>query len=117
MVKRKENPVKDKWWFAGGRVLFGESLLQTAKRKLKEELNIKSFRGIEFLKTEEMKFKKGRFQRPEHNIINVFLVELNEKDCAKIRPDQTMYDYKWFRKIEKNFHLYVKRNLKLVGFK
>ena len=117
LVKRKENPVKDKWWFAGGRVLFNERLVQTAKRKLKEELNIKSFRKIEFLKAEEMRFKKGRFQRPEHNIINVFLVELNEKDCAEIQADQTMQGFEWFGKIEKNFHPYVKRNLKLAGFK
>ena len=116
LVKRRENPEKNKWWFAGGRVLFGETLLQTVKRKLREELNIRSFQKIKFLRVDELKFKKGRFQQPEHNMINLFLIELSEKDCSKIRPDQTMFGYKWFSNVQKNFCPYIKENLKLAGF-
>lgn len=117
LVKRREAPAKDRWWFPGGRVLFGESLLQTAKRKLREELNIKSFQKIKFLRVKEIRFLKSRFNQSEHNIVNLFLVKVSKKDCAKIRADQTMFGYKWYRNIEKSFHPYIKANLKLTGFK
>ena len=29
LIKRKFNPAKDKWWFPGGRVFFGEDLTST----------------------------------------------------------------------------------------
>ena len=117
LVKRKENPAQNQWWFAGGRILFGEKMINTAKRKLKEELNIKSFRKIKLLGTSEVMFKKNRFGKPEHDVVNVFLVELNKKDSFEIRPDKTMYGYKWFNKIEKKFHAHVKKYLRVAGFK
>jgi len=116
LVKRKENPAKNKWWFPGGRVLFGESLIEAVKRKIKEELNIRKFKNIKFLGIEELKFQKGRFNKPVHSIANVFLIELNKKNCFNIQPDQTIFKYKWFNSIQKNFHPYIKKFLKLAKF-
>jgi len=117
LVKRKENPAKNQWWFAGGRISFGEKMIETAKRKLREELNIKSFRKLKFLGIAEVMFRKNCFGKPEHDMINVFLVELSKKDSSKIKPDKTMYGYKWFKKVEKKFHPHVRKYLRLVGFK
>jgi len=117
LVKRLERPAANRWWFPGGRILFNESLPRASKRKLKEELNIKSFRKIKFLGASGEKFKKGKFNKPVFSIANIFLVDVNEKDTAKIKPDKTMSGYKWFKKINKNFHSYLKRFLKKSGFK
>lgn len=117
MVKRLEKPVKGKWWCPGGRIFFGETLIQAAKRKLKEELNIKSFQKIKFLGVKELFFKKGIYNRPVYSITNVFLVQLKEKDCQNIRVDKTSAGYKWFKKIGKGFNPYLKQFLKLSGFK
>ncbi|KKU85877.1 MAG: NUDIX hydrolase [Parcubacteria group bacterium GW2011_GWA2_47_9] len=117
LVKRRENPAKNQWWLAGGRIAFGEKMLDTAKRKLKEELNIKSFSKIKPLGTAEIIFPENAFGHKEHDIINVFLVELNKKDSSRIKPDKTMYGYQWFLKIEKNFHPHIKKYLGIAGFK
>lgn len=40
LVKRKNDPMKDHWWFPGGRVLFNETREQAARRKLYEECGL-----------------------------------------------------------------------------
>ncbi len=117
LVKRGESPAKNRWWFPGGRVLFNESLQSAVKRKLKEELNIKKIKQIKFLGVGETRFKKGKFGKPAHTINNVFLVELEKKQADNIRTDKTISAYRWFEKISKNFHPYIKKSLKLAGFK
>ncbi len=116
LVKRLENPAKNQWWFPGGRLLFNESLLQAVKRKFKEELNIEKFKKIKFLGIKETKFKKGKFGQPVYSINNVFLVSLAEKECFNIRADKTIAEYKWFNNIQKGFHPYIKKFLKLAKF-
>lgn len=117
LIKRLENPAKNKWWFPGGRILFNETLKSAVKRKLKEELNIKKLKNIKFLGVKETKFKKGKFKKPVYCINNLFLAELNENDCLKISADKTITEYKWFKSISRGFHPYIKKNLKLAGFK
>jgi colanic acid biosynthesis protein WcaH len=117
LVKRLENPVKNHWWFPGGRILFNESLQFALKRKLKEELNIKNFQKVKFLGVKEKKFKRGRFNKPVYTINNVFLVKIPKKECSNIRTDYTAATYKWFEGIQKEFHPYIKNFLELAGFK
>jgi colanic acid biosynthesis protein WcaH len=40
LLKRKYEPMKDQWWFPGGRVFFNETRQQAVIRKLKEECNL-----------------------------------------------------------------------------
>lgn len=117
LVKRADGPAKNRWWFPGGRVLFNESLQSAAKRKLKEELNIKKIKKIKFLGVGETRFKKGKFSKPVHTINNAFLVKLEKKHTYDIQPDKTILEVRWFKKISKNFHPYIKKTLKLAGFK
>ncbi len=117
LIKRSEEPAKNKWWFTGGRVLFNEKLETAVKRKLKEELNIERVKKIKLLGVEEIKFKKGDSGKPIYNIGIVFLVEIDKKQADNIQIDQTSSEYKWFDKIQKNFHLHLKRFLKKSSFK
>ncbi len=116
MLKRKDNPAKGKWWFPGGRVFLNEGLKTAVKRKLKEEINVKKPKKIEFLGVGETKFKKGRFGKPYHSINSVFLAELNEKEIPQIKVDSTSSQYKWFKKVENNFNPYLKTFLKKAKF-
>lgn len=116
LVKRLKNPARKKWWFPGGRVFFNESLEDAARRKLREELNIKKIHKIKFLGVGEAKFNKGLFNKPIHSIANVFLVNLTEKECLNIKSDQTIISYRWFRSVQKGFHPFIKRFLKSAGF-
>lgn len=117
MLKRKENPAKDKWWFPGGRVFFNESLNSAVRRKLKEEINIKKPKKIELLGVGETKFKKGRFNKPYHSINSVFLAEIKEKEASKIKINSTSSNYKWFQKIPKGLNPYLKHFLGKANFK
>ncbi|MCK4781625.1 NUDIX domain-containing protein [Candidatus Parcubacteria bacterium] len=112
LIKRTEEPVKNKWWSPGGRVLFNEKLETAVKRKLKDELNIKRIKNIEFLGTQEMKFKKGDFGKPVFCISNVFLVEIDKKQADNIQIDNTSSEFRWFNSIPKNIHPYLKKILK-----
>lgn len=42
MVYRNHEPAKDEWWVPGGRVFFGESRIDAARRKLLEECGLRS---------------------------------------------------------------------------
>jgi len=116
LVKRTEEPVKDKWCFPGGRVLFNEKLETAVKRKLRQELNIKKIKKIKFLGVEGVRFRKGDFGKSVHSIANVFLVEINKKQADDIQVDNTASEYKWFNRIQNNFHPYIKEFLKRGRF-
>ena len=47
-LRRKNEPAKGEWWFAGGRIKKGESLEETLRREIKEEteLEIKDYRLV-----------------------------------------------------------------------
>lgn len=119
LVKRLENPAKGKWWFAGGRVLFNETLLTAAKRKLSQEVGIddKKVLDIQPLGVKEIRFKTGRYGQPVYSIIHVFLVELPAKGSFDVRMDKTMSDYRWFEKALGSFDTHIKEFLRKAGCK
>lgn len=40
LVRRAEEPARDEWWFPGGRVHYGETRKDAARRKLREECGL-----------------------------------------------------------------------------
>lgn len=91
LVKRRNEPAKDKWWVPGGRVLHGERRIDAAKRKLNEECGLggNAFREIgsfEFI-----------FNTPEnktyHNIATLFEVEIDNE--ATVMLDEQSDGYCW----------------------
>ena len=40
LLKRRNEPAKGEWWFPGGRVHFGETRLEAARRKLHDECGV-----------------------------------------------------------------------------
>jgi ADP-ribose pyrophosphatase YjhB (NUDIX family) len=40
LLERRHEPAKGEWWFPGGRVHFGETRLEAARRKLREECGL-----------------------------------------------------------------------------
>ncbi len=102
LVKRKNEPLKNKFWMVGGRLQKNELIEEGIKRKLKEEVNIEvgliKYLGHfeEFFKNTEQKIN-GNF----HSISFVFLVFVNSK--IKIDIDNQSLKYKWFIKLPKIF--------------
>lgn len=118
LVKRSQRPAKGKWWFPGGRLLFNESLKSGVKRKLKEELDIKKVKSIKFLDIGETKFKKGYFNSPVHSLNITYLVKINNSQEKNIKLDRVSHSaYQWLEKIPSQIDPYLKKFLKLAGFK
>ncbi|MFH1401622.1 MAG: NUDIX domain-containing protein [Parcubacteria group bacterium] len=110
LLKRKNEPAKGEWWIVGGRIKKGETLRKAVFRKVKEETGLNVvLKGI--LGVGPTVFKKGIFGQSVHTINIVFLTLAKRKD--KIRLDSQSSDYKWFKKINRNWHPHLQKFLKL----
>jgi len=89
LVKRKNEPAKDKWWVPGGRVWFGEKRTETAKRKLKEECSLE---GENYLHTGTYEFVYNINGQKIHNISTLYEVTVSDK---KVVLDEQSSDYRW----------------------
>lgn len=99
MLKRNVYPRKD-WWVIGGRMFPGEDPKDTAKRKLKEEvdLDVKKDR-FEFLNVYSTAFSKRQQQPQEngsHTLNLLFVLKISEKEKDMIDLSKKEYeDCKW----------------------
>lgn len=88
LVKRKNEPLKGKWWVVGGRAFKGEMSYETARRKVKEETGLKAknyqFRGIY-----EDHYPKSAFGVPTSSVSIVYQAEV---DTFKPKLDSTSSD-------------------------
>jgi colanic acid biosynthesis protein WcaH len=112
--KRMNKPAKGKWFVIGGRVMKGESLERSIKRHVKAETGLTDLRIKKFLTAAAVIFKDSAQGPSSHAISSVFLVEMPTKILS---PSKENKELKWFTRIDKNWHPYVKKVLKLAGFK
>ena len=117
LVKRKEEPAKDKWWLIGGRVFKNESLASAARRKVKEEsgLDVKIIGKI--VESYELMFKEDPFGHGNgtHTICTCFSGLVNDLNVLKLNNYHS--DYKVFKYYNNQWHDYLKECLYLAGFK
>ena len=117
LLKRAKSPANNQWWIPGGRLLRGENLETAVKRKMKEELKITKIRSIKFLAIGQNRFPKGHFGKPYFVINLIHIVEIPESEVDKIKIDSNHSAHKWFSKIPSGVSPYIKKYLKLAGFK
>lgn len=63
IAKRNNEPLKNRWWIIGGRVLRGEQTIKAAKRKVKEETGL-SVSNLEIFGVYEDIYKKSALGIP-----------------------------------------------------
>lgn len=114
LVKRKNKPVQNQWWFPGGRIFKNETLIEAVIRKSFEETGLK-VKIINRIGIEETIFSDGPFNSTTHTINVVYAVKANNPE--KIKMDKQSSEYDWFSKINDNWNPYVKNFLKIVGFR
>jgi colanic acid biosynthesis protein WcaH len=114
LVKRKNKPALGKWWFPGGRIYKNETLKEAVKRKVLEETGLK-VKIVKCLGAEETFFPDGPFSDSTHTINTIFLTSTDTADM-KIKLDSQSDDGRWFSKISKHWHPYVKKFLKNCGY-
>jgi len=81
---------EDLWKFCGGKVKENESLIDTAKRRSKEELGI----DIEFL--DENPYMTFAEKETEKGSIDVILAHFLARAVGEIKPGKDIQDWDWF---------------------
>ena len=115
LVKRNDAPAKGQWWVPGGRVLKGEMMVTTAKRKALDEVGIVVHVGP-IVHTDETIFDDGPCDIPVHSINSCFFVYPADPDFSP-SLDSHHEVSKWVNTIDSDLHPYVKQCLMGAGLK
>lgn len=113
LIKRKLEPMKNEWWFPGGRVLKLESLQNAISRIVKSETGL-SIHSISRLGVDETIFNDDPFGHgcKTHTINIVFKAFISEIQIMKICLDDNHLAYSFFDPntiYNGNFNKYIKK--------
>jgi len=104
LVKRLNQPKKNKWWVIGGRVLKGETLLAAVKRKVKDEsgLSAKNITPVGYF---ELLDDISPFGLPfkYHTVSVVFTADITGDKPVKL--DKQSGGYKFSKKLPRDFYI------------
>ena len=96
-LRRNNNPVKDQWWFPGGRIRKGETFEETLIREVKEETSLQVIES-------ELINVYSRIFETRHDISIVYLCNCKG---TKIDLNTEHSEYKYFKKPPTNIHPYL----------
>lgn len=104
LLKRKNKPLKGKYWTPGGRVYKGETLKKAFLRKMKEETGL-SVKVLSLVGFYEDFYKDNNLNIDTvHTISAVFLASA---DTDSITLDDQSCGYKWVKKIPDRLKILV----------
>lgn len=114
LIQRKCEPMKDSWWFPGGRLLRGEDLTQAVSRVVKAETGLTTARYPTYLGFGETKFNEDPFQHGKgtHTVNFVYATNASALSVMQIVLDSNHIAHSTFSFEEiytSNMHPYVKR--------
>lgn len=106
LVKRKNEPLKNKYWMVGGRLHKNELTIDGIKRKVKEEVGL-NVGVVKYLGHFEEFFDKTaqNINSNFHSISFVYLVFVASNSAIKI--DKQSSEFKWVKKLPKIFKEYL----------
>lgn len=113
LVRRANEPEKGKWWFPGGRVVRGESLIGASKRITRGEAGI-SVGKPQYLGHDETIFDADPFGHGQgtHTVNFVYAAHVAELALFNVILDNNHTAYKTFKFqeiYESDMHPYVKK--------
>jgi colanic acid biosynthesis protein WcaH len=115
LVRREDSPAKGEWWVPGGRVIKGETLRETARRKAREEVGLDCHVGP-IIHTAETIFTDGPGGIPVHSINTCFLLyPTHESTGLCVTLDHHHTAWRWADSITDELHPYVARCLQGAG--
>lgn len=112
LVKRKNAPAREEWWFPGGRIIRNECLVDAVIRKTSEETGLE-ITDCAMLGVDETMFPDGPFGGTTHTINVVFKANV---DSDQVVLDSQSDEYQWFEQIDDNWDPYVEKFLSKAGF-
>lgn len=104
LIKRANEPKKDVWWVIGGRVLKGETLLQAAMRKVREETGLKPSH-MRLVGCFELVDGVNPFGLPfeYHTVSAVFSAVIDE--TQPVHLDKQSLEYKFSKELPSDFYV------------
>jgi ADP-ribose pyrophosphatase YjhB (NUDIX family) len=100
-LKRKNQPAKGQWWFAGGRIHKGESFEETLHREVKEETGLQMI-AYRFINVYSRVFPE------RHDITIAYLCKC--KGLVTLDSDHS--ECRLFKNIPSALHLYLLETIK-----
>jgi ADP-ribose pyrophosphatase YjhB (NUDIX family) len=110
MERRREKPFKGKWFLPGGRIQYGETMIEAVKRQA-AEIGISAVESIDFLCVSETVNPPGPTGVKQHSIWHVFVVKVAE--YAEPEDEETI---KWFHTIDARWPKAPVSMLQKIGF-
>jgi len=110
LCRRTEQPAQGQWWFPGGRVLFGETLLEACIRKSREEV------GLVVEPGEIVSVEESVFDDPRVHTINTVIHAKLVGSTDQVELDETQSEYRWMSSAPTGLHPCVASPLAKLGF-
>jgi colanic acid biosynthesis protein WcaH len=115
LVRRDDAPARGQWWVPGGRVVKGETMRETARRKARQEVGLDCHVGP-IIHTAETIFPDGPRGIPVHSINACFLLyPTHDSAGLAVKLDTHHADWRWEDKVTPDLHPYVANCLRGAG--
>jgi ADP-ribose pyrophosphatase YjhB (NUDIX family) len=98
LMLRNNEPAKDEWFTAGGRILHGETIEQAVHRVLEEETGL----------TPEKIEMKGAMSHIWPNIQTITIFHRVDVANDDVKMNDEHRDYKWISEVTDDLHPYLK---------
>jgi len=115
LVRRQDAPAAGQWWVPGGRVLKGEKMKETARRKAREEVGLDCHVGP-IIHTAETIFEDGPHGIAVHSINSCFLLyPVLPAAETRVCLDGHHGGFRWVGTVPRGLHPYVEQCLLASG--
>ncbi|MHB9286913.1 NUDIX domain-containing protein [Halobacteriales archaeon Cl-PHB] len=111
LAKRTNDPVKDEWFWPGGRLYKGEELAEAAHRVAAEELGIEIHIEGQLGVYSHFWDTSALPGAPSRHTVNVVFLAQSVEDPSEIALDDQHSDYRFVTELDPDFHEYVRRYL------
>ena len=93
LIKRENEPAKGQWWFPGGRILHGETRVNTARRKLREECGIDADEFVEVGTFDLLLPLPGG--RASHAVTTLYATRLESNRSPRLDKQSSTWQWKF----------------------
>lgn len=102
LIKRVNEPLKDRWWLVGGRVLKGEQAQDAAIRKLDQELgaSVTGLHAVGYFEALHQKHPFGE-ETPYHALSIVFAAQIEKNQTINL--DAQSSEWKFTQRLPTDF--------------